>query len=171
MDELQDLEISTITDAIQISHNVGDTEKAKEFLKLSQEKLEDIEDGNEKTVSAILIAKGEQSIGEKRPQALEYNKVGLQKYTNKNYVAATDDFYNAYLLFPRELAFSLNLLQALVDAELLAYKKVNTLAFLAEMQNRQLNESNRKRLEEIISRITNKKDVYFLTSEIEQKIN
>jgi CheY-like chemotaxis protein len=171
MNELQDFEISTITDAIQAWHNVGDTKKSKELLKLSQDKLEDIEDGNEKTVSAILISKGEQSIGEKRPLALEYNKVGLQKYANKNYVAATDDFYNAYLLFPRELAFSLNLLQGLVDAELLAYKKVNTLAFLAELQNRQLNGSNSKRLEEIISRITKNKNVFFITSEIEQKIN
>jgi hypothetical protein len=160
MSELQDAEISTITDAIQAWRNVDDTEKAKEFLKLSQEKLKDIDEGNEKTVSAMLIATSEESIGERRPQALEFNKVGLQKYTNKNYVAATDDFYQAYLLFPRELAFGLNLLQGLVDAELLSYKKVNTLEFLTELQNRELNEGNKKRLEEIVSRITKKKSVF-----------
>ena len=168
MSELQDAEISTITDAIQAWRSAGDTEKAKELLKLSQEKLKDIDDGNEKTVSAILIAKGEEIIGERRPQALEYNKVGLQKYTNKSYVAATDDFYKAYLLFPRELAFSLNLLQGLVDAELLDYKKVNTLEFLAELQNRQLNESNKKRLEEIVGRITKKSDVYLIANNNEE---
>ena len=160
MSELQDAEISTITDAIQAWRNVDDTEKAKEFLKLSQEKLKDIDEGNEKTVSAMLIATSEEAIGERRPQALEFNKVGLQKYTNKNYVAATDDFYQAYLLFPRELAFGLNLLQGLVDAELLSYKKVNTLEFLTELQNRELNEGNKKRLEEIVSRITKKKSVF-----------
>ena len=168
MSELQDAEISTITDAIQAWRSAGDTEKAKELLKLSQEKLKDIDDGNEKTVTAILIAKGEEIIGERRPQALEYNKVGLQKYTNKSYVAATDDFYKAYLLFPRELAFSLNLLQGLVDAELLDYKKVNTLEFLAELQNRQLNESNKKRLEEIVGRITKKSDVYLIANNNEE---
>jgi CheY-like chemotaxis protein len=160
MSELQDAEISTITDAIQAWRNVDDTEKAKEFLKLSQEKLKDIDEGNEKTVSAMLIATSEEAIGERRPQALEFNKVGLQKYTSKNYVAATDDFYQAYLLFPRELAFGLNLLQGLVDAELLSYKKVNTLEFLTELQNRELNEGNKKRLEEIVSRINNKKGVF-----------
>ncbi len=160
MSELQDAEISTITDAIQAWRNVDDTEKAKEFLKLSQEKLKDIDEGNEKTVSAMLIATSEEAIGERRPQALEFNKVGLQKYTSKNYVAATDDFYQAYLLFPRELAFGLNLLQGLVDAELLSYKKVNTLEFLTELQNRELNEGNKKRLEEIVSRITKKKSVF-----------
>ncbi len=169
MSELQDAEISTITDAVQAWSNAGDTEKAKEFLKLSQEKLKDIDDGNEKTVSAILVAKGEDAIGERKPQALEFNKIGLQKYTRKNYVAATDDFYQAYLLFPRELAFGLNLLQGLVDAELLSYKKVNTLEFLAELQNRELNEDNKKRLEEIVSRITKKKEVYFITRETKEQ--
>ncbi|WP_293748973.1 response regulator [uncultured Paraglaciecola sp.] len=171
MSELQDAEISTITDAVQAWRNAGDTEKAKKFLKLSQDKLKDIEDGNEKTVSGILIAKGEEAIGERRPQALEFNKIGLQKYTNKNFVGATDDFYQAYLLFPRELAFSLNLLQGLVDAELLTYKKVNTLEFLAELQNRELNEGNQKRLDEIVNRITKKKDVYFIASEKEEQDN
>jgi DNA-binding NarL/FixJ family response regulator len=164
MSELQDAEISTVTDAVQAWQNAGDNEKAKEFLKLSQEKLKGIEEGNEKTVSGMLVAKGEDAIGEKRPQALEFNKIGLQKYIRKQYLAATDDFYQAYLLFPREVAFSLNLLQGLVDAELLFYKKVNTLEFLTELQNRDLNEGNKKRLEEIVSRITKKKDIYFIAN-------
>jgi DNA-binding NarL/FixJ family response regulator len=171
MSELQDAEISTVTDAVQAWRNAGDNEKAKEFLKLSQDKLKGIEDGNEKTVSGILVAKGEDAIGERRPQALEFNKVGLQKYTDREYAAATDDFYRAYSLFPRELAFSLNLLQGLVDAELLSYKKVNTLEFLTELKNRDLNEGNKKRLEDIVSRITKKKDVYFITSLTNDKTN
>ncbi|WP_339723368.1 response regulator [uncultured Paraglaciecola sp.] len=171
MTELHEAEISTITDAVQAWRNAGDTEKAKAFLKLSQEKLKEIEDGNEKTVSGMLISKGEDAIGERRPQALEYNKVGLQKYTKKDYLGATDDFYQAYLLFPRELAFSLNLLQGLVDAELQSYKKVHTLEFLAELQNRDLNEGNKKRLEEIVSRITKKKDIYFVATDDEAQKN
>jgi len=169
MSELQDAEISTITDAIQAWRNCGDVEKAKVFLKLSRDKLKDIDDGNEKTVSTILVVKGEDAIGERRPQALEFNKIGLQKYTNKNYVAATDDFYQAYLLFPRELAFSLNLLQGLVDAELPFYKKVKTLEFLAELQNRELNKVNKKRLDEIVNRITKKEEVYFIASKQEEQ--
>jgi len=165
MSELQDAEISTITDAVQAWSNVGDTAKASEFLKLSQEKLKTIEEGNEKTISGILVAKGEDAIGEKRPQALRFNEIGLQKYTSKDFITATDDFYQAYLLFPRELAFSLNLLQSLVDAELLFFKKVNTLEFLAELQNRKLNQANKKRLEEIVGRVGNKKEVFVITSE------
>jgi hypothetical protein len=154
---------------MQFKHGAGETKKAKTFLKLGQEKLNEIDDGNEKTVSAMLLAKGEDAIGERRPQALEFNKTGLQKYTSKNYIAATVDFYQAYLLFPRELAFSLNLLQVLVDAELLAYKKINTLEFLAELQNRDLNEGNERRLDEILSRIIKKKNVYFIANKIDEQ--
>ena len=39
---------------------------------------------------------------------------------------------------------------------------MNTLEFLAGLQNRKLNEGNKKRLEEIVSRITNKEDVYIV---------
>ena len=168
MSELQDAEIPTITDAIQVWRSAGNKDKAKQYLKLSQEKLKDIEDSNEKTTSSILVAKGEEAIGEKRPQALEFNKIGLQKYSKKKYNEATDDFYQAYLLFPRELAFSLNLLQGLVDAELLSYKKVKTLEFLSELQSRELNEGNKKRLDEIVKRIAKKKDVYFKANDIEK---
>jgi DNA-binding NarL/FixJ family response regulator len=167
MSELQDAEISTITDAVQAWSNIGDTEKAQQFLKLSQEKLAIIEDANEKTISGILIAKGENAIGERRPQALDFNEIGLQNYASKNFVAAVDDFYQAYLLFPRELAFSLNLLKSLVDAELLSFEKLNTLEFLVELQNRKLDQSNKKRLTEIVARITNKKDIFTFTGETE----
>ena len=171
MNELQDAEISTITDAVHACSISGDNEKAQAFLKLSQEKLKNIVDGNEKTASGMLVAKCEDVIGERRPQALEFNRVGLQKYSTKKYAAATDDFYQAYLLFPRELAFSLNLLQGLVDAELISYKKVNTLEFLAELQNRKLNAGNKKRLEEIVSLTTKKKDVYFIANLIKDEAN
>jgi DNA-binding NarL/FixJ family response regulator len=167
MSKLQDAEISTITDAVQAWSNVGNTEKAKQFLKLSQEKLLIIEDANEKTISGILVAKGEDAVGERRPQALDFNEVGLQNYASKNFVAAVNDFYQAYLLFPRELAFSLNLLKSLVDAELLSFEKLNTLEFLIELQNRKLDQSNKKRLAEIVTRIANKKDIFILTADTE----
>ncbi|MGJ8679406.1 response regulator [Paraglaciecola sp.] len=162
MQDLHEAEISTITDAVHAWRNVGNTEKAKEYLELSKEKLKDIDEGNSKTISTMLVTKGEEAIGERRPQALEFNKIGLQKFANKKYLAATKDFYQAYKLFPRELAFSLNLLQGMVDAELTEFKKVKTLEFLTELQSRELNNGNKKRLDEIVQRIVKKKHVYFM---------
>lgn len=88
----------------------------------------------------------------------------MQKYITQKYAAATDDFYQASLLCPRELAFSLNLFKGSVDADLIFYKKVNTLEFLTELQNRELNEGNRKHLEEIVSLTIKKKDVYSIVN-------
>jgi tetratricopeptide (TPR) repeat protein len=160
MNDLNDAEISTITDAIHAWQHIGDTEKAKELLTLCQDKLKNISDSNEKTVASMLVARGQDAIGERKPQALKFNKIGLQKYTKKDYLAAIEDFYQAYMLFPRELAFSLNLLQGMVDGELTAYEKVNTLEFLKELQNRELNMGNQKRLDEIVKRIKNKPNIY-----------
>ena len=160
MNDLKNAEISTITDAMNAWQNIGETEKAKELLQLSQKKLHDIEDGNEKTVSSMLIAKGEDTIGEKKPQALEFNRVGLEKYSGKQFLEATKDFYQAYTLFPREIAFSLNLLQSMVDGDLVMFEKVNTLEFVTELKNRQLSNNNRQRFEQIVSRVIKKKHIY-----------
>ncbi|MEP0354675.1 MAG: response regulator [Paraglaciecola sp.] len=160
MGDLRNSEISTITDAVMVWQNIGNTIKAKEFLELGEEKLKHIEDENEKTVSSMLIAKGAESIGERKPQALEYNKNGLRKYAAKEFVEATKQFYQAYILFPRELAFSLNLLQGLVDAELLDFKKIKTLELLKEIQSRQLSNVNKKRFSDILNRVVKKNHIY-----------
>ncbi|MDU0353958.1 response regulator [Paraglaciecola aquimarina] len=170
MDNLHEAEISTITDAIQAWTNIGNKEKAKEYLHLCKDKLENIDEGNNKTTLNMLVTKSEEGIGERRPEALEYNKSGLQKFSNKQYTAATQDFYQAYILFPREIAFSLNLLQSMVDAELLEYEQINTVDFLAEMQNRKLNASNQNRLNKIFKRMVNKNNIYFLDPTSEESV-
>ncbi|WP_158971926.1 response regulator [Paraglaciecola sp. L3A3] len=167
MEDLHEAEISTITDAIHAWRNVGNTEKAKECLALSKEKLKNIDEGNTKTTANMLVIKSEEAIGERRPEAVKFNKSGLEKFADKQYKAASADFYQAYMLFPREMAFSLNLLQSMVDASLVEYKTVNTLEFLAEMQNRELNTSNTKRLEQIVERIVKKADIYVFSSDEE----
>lgn len=171
MGDLRNAEIPTITDAIHVWQNIGDTVKAKELLELGEEKLKHIEDENEKTVSSMLIAKGADSIGERKPQALEYNKNGLQKYAAKEFLEATKQFYQAYILFPREIAFSLNLLQGMVDAELLDYEKMNTLELLKEIQNRQLSNVNKKRFGDIVNRVVKKNHIYHYDISKEDSLN
>ncbi|MGS2719018.1 response regulator [Paraglaciecola aestuariivivens] len=164
MSQLQNAEVSTIADAVQAWRIAGDMDKAQAFLQLSQQKIKEVEEGNEKTIANIMIAQSECAMGELRPQALAFNKTGLEKFSQKDFLAATQDFYRAYCLFPREIAFSLNLLQSMVDGELLEYKKVQTLEFLNELQNRELNPSNQKRLSDIEARISKKKEVFSMLS-------
>lgn len=162
MENLQQADVATLFDAINAWQHVGNTERAKQILSLSQQKLNSIEEGNDKTVSGILVMKGEEAIGEQRPLAMEYNNKGLEKYADRRFLQAIEDFHRAYELFPREVAFSLNLLQSLVDANMTKYRDIVTLDFLLELQNRRHNPANQKRLNEIIHKVRQKTEVFKL---------
>jgi DNA-binding NarL/FixJ family response regulator len=156
MDKLDDAEISTLFDAINANHILGNTERAQALLEQSLRKFKASEEGNEKTVSKILLAKNREIIGVHKPTALEINKRGLEKYAVKNYIAALEEFYRAYSLFPREIAFSLNILQSLVEAEIEKFNEIETQELLNELQNRKLNTGNKKRLDEILRNLHKK---------------
>ena len=160
MEDFEEVDLPTMTDAVNAWRASGNEDKAKEILEASQAKLKDIEGSNEKTISAMLVSKGEETIGAKKPQAMAFNKEGLEKYVKKDYHSATQCFHQAYLLFPREIAFSLNLLQGMVDAQLPKYEGIDTVGFLEELQKRQLNAGNEKRLLDIVSKIANNADVF-----------
>ncbi|MDP5030497.1 MAG: response regulator [Paraglaciecola sp.] len=150
MENLLDAEISTLFDAININYALGKPERAQHLLELSYLKQRENEEGNDKAVSKILLVKNQEVIEERKPKALEINKYGLEKYAAKNYVAALKDFYRAYTLFPREIAFSLNILQSLVEAQIEQFKEISLQELLDELLNRRLNGGNKKRLEDIV---------------------
>ena len=160
MDELQDADLPTMIDAVNAWQVSGDKAKAEEILIMSQQKLLGTTDSNEKTISAMLIAKGEEDIGTQKPQALAYNKQGLAKFIKKDYAQASRFFYQAYLLFPREIAFSLNLLQAMVDGKITSYETIETLSFLEELKKRQVSRGNKKRLDVIDLKISDNHSLF-----------
>jgi CheY-like chemotaxis protein len=160
MDNLQDADIPTLFDAINAWRNIGDVNQAKSLLELSQDKLKNIDEGNEKTISAILVMRSEEAIGERKPMALKLNKRGLERYIAQHLTQAIEDFHRAYTLFPREIAFSLNLLQTMVDAEMNQYKEIVSAEFLVELQHRRLTAANKKRLDEIVRKMRGKPQIF-----------
>jgi DNA-binding response OmpR family regulator len=162
MDNLQDADIPTLFDAINAWRNIGDVNQAKSLLELSQDKLKNIDEGNEKTISTMLVMRSEEAIGERKPMALKLNKRGLERYAAQNLTQAIEDFHRAYTLFPRELAFSLNLLQSMVDGEIPQYKEIISAEFLVELQHRKLSTANKKRLDEIVKKMRRKPQVFNL---------
>lgn len=160
MDDLADVDVIQMTDAITAWKGIGNDMKASEILALCKERVAELDDGNETTVANMLVIKREESIGERRPEALSFNKTGLEYYIKHEYKKATQHFYQAYLLFPREVAFSLNLLQSLVEAEQAKYKNVNTKQFLLELSRRQMTPNNQKRLEEITKKVEKKPSIF-----------
>lgn len=153
MDDMTDSDVLQMTDAISAWKGIGNDEKASEILALCKMRLAQLDDGNETTVANMQVLKREESIGERRPEAMKFNKTGLEHYIKHDYQKATQDFYQAYLLFPREVAFSLNLLQSLVEAEQGAYETINTRQFLSELSRRQMAPNNQKRLEDIAKKV------------------
>ncbi|GAC32579.1 response regulator [Paraglaciecola polaris] len=149
MDDMDSSDIMQMTDAISAWKGIGNDVKASEILAMCKARLEQIEDGNEATVANMIVVKREETIGERRPEAMSLNKTGLEHYVKHDYQKATQDFYQAYLLFPREVAFSLNLLQSLVESGEAKYQSLNTAQFLKELSRRQMTPNNLKRLEEI----------------------
>jgi len=160
MDDMTDSDVLQMTDAISAWKGIGNDEKASEILALCKMRLSQLDDGNETTVANMQVVKREESIGERRPEAMKLNKTGLEHYIKHDYQKATQDFYQAYLLFPREVAFSLNLLQSLVEAEQGSYKTINTRQFLSELSRRQMAPNNQKRLEDIAKKVEKSPEIF-----------
>ncbi|MAD17921.1 MAG: hypothetical protein CL579_17940 [Alteromonadaceae bacterium] len=160
MDDMTESDVLQMTDAISAWKGIGNDEKASEILALCKMRLSQLDDGNETTVANMQVVKREESIGERRPEAMKLNKTGLEHYIKHDYQKATQDFYQAYLLFPREVAFSLNLLQSLVEAEQGSYKTINTRQFLSELSRRQMAPNNQKRLEDIAKKVEKSPQIF-----------
>ncbi|MFT6898296.1 MAG: DNA-binding response OmpR family regulator [Paraglaciecola sp.] len=160
MDDFEDIDISVMTDAIYAYKGVGDDLKAEEIMAACKAKLDEQEDGNETTVASMQVSKSEENIGERKPEALAFNKAGLDRYIKKDYEGATQHFYQAYLLFPREVAFSLNLLQSLVEAGQARFKNIASVDFLQELLRRQMTPANKKRLDGIADKVAQDKDTF-----------
>lgn len=160
MDDFAGADISVMTDAIYAYQGVGDDLKAEEILAACKVKLEGLEDGNEAAVAGMLVIKSVENIGERKPEAMAFNKAGLDRYVKKDYEKATQHFYKAYLLFPREVAFSLNLLQSLVEEGQASYKNIATVPFLQELLRRQMTPANKKRLDGIADKVERDKDTF-----------
>jgi CheY-like chemotaxis protein len=160
MENLQGVEISTMTDAVKAWMGAGNERRASEILTECERKLASIDDENEKTIASLMTAKSEETLGAKRPRALKFNKEGLELYVKDKFDDALEYFYQAYSLFPGEAAFGLNLLQCMVEAQKAEHKNVRTLTLLQELQQQQLSEANDERLRGVANQVKAKHDAF-----------
>lgn len=160
LDNFEKADVATMTDAVKAWMCVGNELKAAQILFESEEKLGNLDDFTEQTLSSMLISKSEESVGARRPRALKFNKQGLELYNNNKFEESIDYFYQAYILFPKEPAFGLNLLQGLVEGETAKHKAVKTLRLFNELDKRELSTGNRTRLAELGHKINENSDTY-----------
>ncbi|WJG10975.1 response regulator [Aliiglaciecola sp. LCG003] len=163
-------DVPTMTDAVKAWFSIGDDVRAAQILYDTERKVQDMEDLTDKTISTIAVGQREQEMGERRPRALKFNKQGLEMHSQKRFEESVSYFYQAYILFPREAAFGLNLLQGLVESSLPEHKDAKTLRIFNELDKRELSESNRKRLNEIGKRISADKDAFIIQGEADEQV-
>ncbi len=166
--DLTKADISTMSDAMQAWMDMGDEKRAAQIMYDCEKRAEQSDDLIDKAISNLLVSQQEEKMGERRPRALKFNKEGLDLHSSKNFAEAVDYFYQAYILFPREPAFGLNLLQAMVEAKIPQHKDARTLRVFNELDKRDLNDANRQRLNEIGRKISAEKDKFIIANTDEQ---
>lgn len=162
MTNLDNSDISTMTDAVIAWQSIGDPARASEIFHEAEQKLKTVEDENEKTINNMMLLKCEESIGDSKERSIRFNKMGMDLYVKNDFSQAIDYFYQAYILFSDEPAFSLNLLQSLVEAEKAKHKKTKTLDLFSQLSEQQLSDGNRLRLDEIANKISQSQQSFML---------
>lgn len=160
MENFSHADVSTMTDAVQAFIGVGDDRKASQILLECEQKLKTVEDLTEQTISTILVEKGEDNMEPRKTRALKFNKAGLGLHVEERFEESIDYFYQAYILFPKESAFGINLLQSLVEAKKASHKNVKTLKIYNDISGRELSAGNKQRLNDIAIKIQHNKNKF-----------
>ncbi|WP_438862638.1 response regulator [Neptunicella sp.] len=153
MMEFENADSALLADAASAWMSVGETAIASEIMQECEEKMAQLQDENEKTVSSLMILKNEEIIGDKKTRALNFNKSGLALFNKREFEQAIDDFYQAHILFPKEPAFLIHLLQCMVEAKVPTYKKVDSIGMYRKLQEFKLSDSNLKRFNDIKTKL------------------
>ncbi|AWL12077.1 hypothetical protein HMF8227_01603 [Saliniradius amylolyticus] len=151
--DLDNADLTTLSDAVAAWHGIGDDSTASELLNDLEKRLASLPDENEKTVSGLMALKNERRLGDKKTRAIAFNKKALEYYTQDQFKEAIDLFYQAYILFPDEPAFSLNLLHCMVQAKQAEHKEARIAELFDELKTKKLSSANAKRMQEIQSKI------------------
>ncbi|WP_232850038.1 response regulator [Bowmanella yangjiangensis] len=152
MQSVLSMDIPTLSDAVNAWFGAGEIAKASELLCELEHKLEHLPDENEKTVSSLMMRRNQETLGDRKTRAMAFNKQGLEFYSRNEFADAIDDFYQAYLLFPAEPAFSVNLLQSMVEAGVHTHKRATIAILHKELSSHPLSQANAHRLAEITAK-------------------
>ncbi|MDF2177701.1 response regulator [Aliiglaciecola sp. CAU 1673] len=151
--DTQSMDASTLSDAVSAWHGLGNDCRASEMLLELEQKLKQLPDENERTITSLKMAKNEELLGEKRARAVSFNQQGQAFYVKNQFSEAKDLFYQAYILFPDEPAFSLNLLHCMAETATKEHKKASISALVNELQGHQLSAANANRFKDIKGKI------------------
>lgn len=142
-------EPSILVIAAKVHHGLGDEVKACELLEMAKKKNAELQAISEQVMNDALIFTGGERLGLNHEQAVSINETGTQLFTEGLFSKAMKHFYDAFKLSPETAAFGLNLLQCMIEADTIVYRKFSIKHLVERITNLPLNDTNKARLAQL----------------------
>ncbi|MFC3095535.1 response regulator [Alteromonas sediminis] len=135
--------------AAKVLFSIGHKENGKALLNRAEAQLEKAEDQTWRSVMTIGLNDSEKTLGLDQQKAVDLNEEGMVLFANKQAEKAMPLFFEAFQRIPTMPAFSLNLLQCLVELNRTSFRHITTGHLLEQLSQLSLNQANQQRLDRI----------------------
>lgn len=150
---------SALFTAAKVFHSMNDMDTAKGLLAQAEMRLTLSQDQTWLSVMNAGLIESEKHLGIDQEKAVKLNEEGMSLFANNQAEKAMPLFYNAYQRISSMPAFSLNLLQCMVELGKESYRHVTTELIISEISQLSLNETNRHRFTTIKNNLNNAKNI------------
>lgn len=138
--------IPTLQAAMNANKAIGQEQKAIELLRLSEQKISNIDSPIENVISIDIVQQQETKLVDKQARAAQANKRGTELYIANKFEQAMFYFHKALVLYPTTSAFAINLATCLYQCKQDNYKELKYAELLEKLQTMQLHPEHQKRL-------------------------
>ncbi len=156
----------TLIIAAKVHAALGHVPTAKALMQMAHERNLINDDISDRLINSTDIIATEQQLGLASDRAFDLNDKGTELFVANEYLAAMSLFYQACLLLPTVPAFTLNLLQCMVEAGKPQYKRFAVHQMLAELQGEALSEPNQQRLASVIQQVNSRGTLFAPPSQV-----
>lgn len=139
-------------------HCLGDSETAKSLLEQAELKLSHSDDQTWLSVMNNSLVESEKTVGIDQEKAVKLNEEGMQLFANNQAEKAMPLFYDAYQRIPSMPAFSLNLLQCMLQLNRNTFRHVTTSELVDEISGLSLNNTNKVRFKKLADMSTEQRN-------------
>ncbi|MBO1255531.1 response regulator [Alteromonas sp. 5E99-2] len=140
---------SALFTAAKVFHSMGDIETAKGLLAQAEMRLTLSQDQTWLSVMNAGLIESEKHVGIDQEKAVRLNEEGMLLFSNNQAEKAMPLFYSAYQRISSMPAFSLNLLQCMVELGKESYRHVTIDLIINEISQLSLNATNEHRFKTI----------------------
>jgi tetratricopeptide (TPR) repeat protein len=153
LDQIENIQVSTMIDAVKVWFGIGQNEKAKSILENCDDYLLNRSNHVDRYICADLISGIEGAHNLQKERALKSNDKGNTLFKKKDYTQALSCFCKAYKMFPGIPAFSLNMLQCMAETQQHEFRGFHADILFKELLNVSLSPKNQTKLENVKAKL------------------